>query len=580
MLTKLFPSLLWLKDYHQGTFRSDLLSGLVIAFMLIPQGMGYALVAGLPPEYGLYACIFPPIVYALLGTSNKISMGPVALDSILIITGLSVLAEPGSERYLELAVLLTLMVAVLQLGLGLAKFGFIANFLSYPVIVGYTSAAALIIMGSQFETMLGVDVAGGNIFVLLYQLFLQVPNWSWITLSIGILGMLIMTVPKKRFPVMPFPLFLLVFGMLASGIWELQAMGVDVVSSIPQGLPSFNLPNVSLSDLEALVPVAITVALMGYVGTMSICKSLENPTDKITTQPNLELIAVGAANLVGSLCRAFPVSASFSRSAAFREAGAKTQVSALFSSLFIGAAMLVVAPLFVSYPLPKVLLSAIIIVSVSGLFKYAEMKVLYAHNRREFYILLTTFLATLILGVQEGLLLGVSLSIMMMIYNTTSPHMTELGSIQNGKLYRNITRFTQAHIRDDVLIFRFDAPIYFANKDYFVSVLYRWIKQRDMQALQFVVLDAESINSLDSTGVIMLQQVIENLQKQGIQFYITNAIGPVRDTIKTSILSDYMTEKTMFSTINDAMVFIDRGINLHASQALQTNPTAADSTPV
>ncbi|MDA7815188.1 sulfate permease [Porticoccaceae bacterium] len=580
MLTKLFPGLLWLKDYHQSTFRSDLLSGLVIAFMLIPQGMGYALVAGLPPEYGLYACIFPPIVYALLGTSNKISMGPVALDSILIITGLSVLAEPGSERYLELAVLLTLMVAVLQLGLGLAKFGFIANFLSYPVIVGYTSAAALIIMGSQFETMLGVDVAGGNIFVLLYQLFLQVPNWSWITLSIGILGMLIMTVPKKRFPVMPFPLFLLVFGMLASGIWELQAMGVDVVSSIPQGLPSFNLPNVSLSDLEALVPVAITVALMGYVGTMSICKSLENPTDKITTQPNLELIAVGAANLVGSLCRAFPVSASFSRSAAFREAGAKTQVSALFSSLFIGAAMLVVAPLFVSYPLPKVLLSAIIIVSVSGLFKYAEMKVLYAHNRREFYILLTTFLATLILGVQEGLLLGVSLSIMMMIYNTTSPHMTELGSIQNGKLYRNITRFTQAHIRDDVLIFRFDAPIYFANKDYFVSVLYRWIKQRDMQALQFVVLDAESINSLDSTGVIMLQQVIENLQKQGIQFYITNAIGPVRDTIKTSILSDYMTEKTMFSTINDAMVFIDRGINLHASQALQTNPTAADSTPV
>ena len=580
MLTKLFPGLLWLKDYHQDTFRSDLLSGLVIAFMLIPQGMGYALVAGLPPEYGLYACIFPPIVYALLGTSNKISMGPVALDSILIITGLSVLAEPGSERYLELAVLLTLMVAVLQLGLGLAKFGFIANFLSYPVIVGYTSAAALIIMGSQFETMLGVDVAGGNIFVLLYQLFLQVPNWSWITLSIGILGMLIMTVPKKRFPVMPFPLFLLVFGMLASGIWELQAMGVDVVSSIPQGLPSFNLPNVSLSDLEALVPVAITVALMGYVGTMSICKSLENPTDKITTQPNLELIAVGAANLVGSLCRAFPVSASFSRSAAFREAGAKTQVSALFSSLFIGAAMLVVAPLFVSYPLPKVLLSAIIIVSVSGLFKYAEMKVLYAHNRREFYILLTTFLATLILGVQEGLLLGVSLSIMMMIYNTTSPHMTELGSIQNGKLYRNITRFTQAHIRDDVLIFRFDAPIYFANKDYFVSVLYRWIKQRDMQALQFVVLDAESINSLDSTGVIMLQQVIENLQKQGIQFYITNAIGPVRDTIKTSILSDYMTEKTMFSTINDAMVFIDRGINLHASQALQTNPTAADSTPV
>jgi SulP family sulfate permease len=539
--------------------------------------MGYALVAGLPPEYGLYACIFPPVIYALLGTSNKISMGPVALDSILIITGLSVLAEPGTERYLELAILLTLMVGALQLLLGLCKFGFIANFLSYPVIVGYTSAAALIIMGSQFETMLGVDVVGGNIFALLYQLLMQVPDWSWLTLGIGILGMLIMTVPKKRFPAVPFPLFLLVFGMLASGIWELQAMGVDVVSSIPQGLPSFNLPNVSISDLQDLVPVAITVALMGYVGTMSICKSLENPTDKVTTQPNLELIAVGAANLVGSLCRAFPVSASFSRSAAFREAGAKTQVSAVFSSLFIGAAMLVVAPLFVSYPLPKVLLSAIIIVSVSGLFKYAEMKILYTHNKREFYILLTTFLATLLLGVQEGLMIGVSLSILMMIYNTTSPHMTELGSIEDGKLYRNTTRFTDAHVRDDVLIFRFDAPIYFANKDYFVSVLYRWIKQRDVQALQFVVLDAESINTVDSTGVIMLQQVIENLQKQGIQFYITNAIGPVRDTIKTSILSEYMTKKTMFSTINDAITYIDRGVNLHASQAMQTNPQSIDN---
>ena len=577
MLTKLFPGLVWLQDYRRSTFESDLVSGLVIAFMLIPQGMGYALVAGLPPEYGLYACIFPPAIYALLGTSNKISMGPVALDSILIITGLSILAEPGSDRYLELAILLTLMVGLLQFGLGLLKFGFIANFLSYPVIVGYTSAAALIIIGTQLETMLGVDVAGGNIFALLHQLYLALPDWSWATLGIGVSGMLIMTVPKQRFPSLPLPLFLLVFGMIASGIWDIQGMGIDVVSSIPQGLPSFSIPDIAMADLEALLPVAMTVALMGYVGSMSICKSLENPTDKMHAQPNQELIAVGAANLIGALCRAFPVSASFSRSAAFREAGAKTQVSALLSSLFIGAAILVVAPLFTFYPLPKVLLAAIIIVSVSSLFKLGQMKLLYGHNKREFYILFTTFLATLILGIQEGLLIGVSLSILMMIYNTTSPHMTELGLIQNGKLYRNINCFADVRVRDDVLIFRFDAPLYFANKDYFVAALYRWLKQRDMQALKFVVLDAESINTVDSTALIMLQQVIENLQKQDIQFYITNAIGPVRDTIKTSTLRDYMTEKTMFSTINDAIIFIDKGINLHATQALQTNPKSADS---
>ena len=178
MPNKLLPGLLWLQDYRHSTFKSDLVSGLVIAFMLIPQGMGYALVAGLPPEYGLYACIFPPIIYALLGTSNKISMGPVALDSILIITGLSVLAEPGTERYLELAILLTLMVGLLQFGLGLLKFGFIANFLSYPVIVGYTSAAALIIIGTQLEAMLGVDIVGGNIFAQLHAVSELFPSPS------------------------------------------------------------------------------------------------------------------------------------------------------------------------------------------------------------------------------------------------------------------------------------------------------------------------------------------------------------------------------------------------------------------
>ena len=570
-MLKFFPGLVWLQDYRRSVFQNDLISGLVIAFMLIPQGMGYALVAGLPPEYGLYACIFPPIIYAVFGTSNKISMGPVALDSILIITGLSVLAEPGSDRYLELAIILTLMVGLLQFCLGFLKFGFIANFLSYPVIIGYTSAAALIIIGSQLETLLGVDVEGGNIFQLLYQLLQSINHWHWLTLVIGIVGLLMMHGPKRLFPKLPLPLIVIVLGMAISGFMDFQAMGVDVVSSIPQGLPSFNLPDVTASDMQSLIPVAITVALMGYVGTMSICKSLESPTDKIYAHPNKELIAVGAANLVGSLCRAFPVSASFSRSAAFREAGAQTQVSAVFSSLFIAIVVLVVAPLFAFYPLPKALLSAIIIISVVGLFKYQQMHQLYLHNKREFYVLMITFGITLILGVQEGLIAGVTLSILMMIYNTTSPHMTELGAIKNGKLYRNINRFKDAYVRDDVLIFRFDAPIYFANKDYFVSVLYGWIQKRDIDALSYVVLDAESINSIDSTGVIMLQQVIENLKQQDVDFYITNAIGPVRDTFKSSELNDYMTEKTMFSTISDAITYIDKGFNVNAQQALQTN---------
>ena len=570
MIKTLFPGLAWLQDYRRDMFKSDLLAGITVAFMLIPQGMAYAVVAGLPPEYGLYACIFPPIIYALLGTSNKISMGPVALDSILILTGLSVLAEPGSDEYLELAIALTLMVGVIQSLLGFIRFGFIANFLSHPVIVGYTSAAALIIMASQLENMLGVHVDGGNVFELLYQLLQQLGSWNWVTVAIGVVGLLFMIYPKRLFPALPCALLLMVLGMLASGQWDARSYGVDVIDFVPQGLPSFSVPGLALSEYARLLPVALTVSLMGYVGTMSICKSQEKPTDKINARPNQELVAVGLANLVGAFLKAFPVSASFSRSAAFREAGSLTQVSAVVSSIFIMITVLYLTPFFEQFPLPKALLSAIIIVSVAGLFKYALLQQLYHQNRREFAILMTTFVLTLVLGVQQGLIIGVVFSIIMVIYNTANPHMTELGEIHDG-LYRNTTRFSDAAVRDDVLIFRFDAPLYFANKDYFVEQVYRWIRQREPGLLRYVVFDAEAVNSLDSTAIIMLQLMIENFKDQDIKFIITNPIGPVRDEIKNSELHDYMCEESIFSTINDAITFIDKGVNPHAEQALQTN---------
>jgi sulfate permease, SulP family len=571
VLSKLFPGLLWLQGYNRGTFKSDLISGITIAAMLIPQSMGYALVAGLPAEFGLYACIAPPIMYALLGTSNKISMGPVALDSILILSGLSLLAEPGSDNYLELAIGLTFLVGLIQLFFGLIKFGFIANFLSYPVILGYTSAAAIIIIGSQLENVLGVNVESGNVFTLLYQFFQQIESWHWLTIGIGLFGLAFMIVPHRLFPNLPCGLILLVGGMLLSGIWNAQGHGVDVIASIPQGLPVPRMPNISFDQLLSLVPTALTVALMGYVGSMSICKAQEKPTDKHDVNANQELIAVGVANLAGAFVKAFPVSASFSRSAAFVKAGALTQVSAIVSSAVIVIIVLYLTPVFASYPLPKSLLAAIIIVSVAGLFKHAQMKTLFQQNKHEFLLMLVTFVVTLLLGVQQGLLAGVALSIAKVIYNTATPHMTELGAIQGGRLFRNVNRFEDVVIRDDVLIFRFDAPLYFANKDYFVDKLYQWMKQRPKGALTSVVFDAEAVNSVDSTALLMLQKVIDNLTQQGIKFYISNAIGPVRDSIYQSSLNSYMCEESMFSTIHDAIEYIDHGTSAAGEVALQTN---------
>jgi SulP family sulfate permease len=427
VLHKIFPGLMWLEGYRGEVFKSDFLSGITIAAMLIPQSMGYALVAGLPAQYGLYACIVPPLLYALLGTSNKISMGPVALDSILILTGLSALAEPGSDNYLELAIALTLMVGLIQFALGMLKFGFIANFLSYPVILGYTSAAAIIIMGSQLDNMLGVTGGGGNIFSQIFYFIQSIDNWHWLTAGIGLAGLAFMIYPKRFFPNMPSGLILLVIGMFFSGLWNIQSYGVDVIASIPQGLPVPRVPTISMSQMTALIPTALTVALMGYVGSMSICKAQEKPTDKFRVRPNQELISVGIANFFGAFFKAFPVSASFSRSAAFVEAGALTQLSAVISSGVIVIVMLFLTPVFVSYPLPKVLLAAIIILSVASLFKYSQMKALFKYNLYEFMLMLVTFSLTLLLGVQQGLLAGVALSILKVIYNTASPHMTELG---------------------------------------------------------------------------------------------------------------------------------------------------------
>ena len=572
MLYKLLPGLLWLKGYNKNTFTGDLFSGLTIGVLLIPQSMGYAMVAGLPPEVGLYASIFPPLLYALLGTSNKISIGPVALDSILILAGLSALAEPGSAEYLQLAIELTLLVGLLQFVFGLLRFGFIVNFLSYPVIVGYTSAAAIIIIGSQLQSLIGVHVDSRNVFALLYHLLLAFEQWHWLTLAIACTCLLSIFAGQRLAPKLPVGLLLLIGGMFVTGFFQLESQGVDAIDSVPQGFPMPALPFMDWQRLGELLPVALTVALMGYVGTISICKSQESPADKISVQPNQELIAVGLANTLGALFRCFPVSASFSRSAAFRSAGALTQVSAAVSSLVIAITVIFLTPLFTSYPLPKAILAAIIVMSVLSLFKYGEMKILFRQDKKEFLILLVTFIITLLLGVQQGLLVGVVVSVVLVIYNSANPHMTELGLIEEQNLYRNITRFSSANVRQDLLIFRFDAPLYFANKDFFMERLYAWMKQRPQGKLRAVILDAQAISSVDSTSLRMLNHVIENLRAQNVSFYLASVIGPVRDTLINSSLSDYMQQEHVFSTIHDAVTYVDDGVYSRADIAVQSNP--------
>jgi len=570
VLTKYFPGLLWLQGYSRHTFRGDLFSGLSIGVLLIPQSMGYAMVAGLPPEVGLYAAVFPPLLYALLGTSNKISIGPVALDSILILAGLSTLATPGSEEYLQLAIVLTLMVGLLQFFFGLLRIGFIANFLSYPVVVGYTSAAAIIIVGSQLQSLVGSTVDHVNVFSLVYQLLSPDNHWNGCTVAVSAISMFFILVSTRLIPKLPTALIVLVMGMLLSGLFQIEQYGVVVISYIPQGIPQLNFPSVNGRQLIQLLPLAMTVAFMGYVGTISICKSQETPTDKYSVQPNQELIAIGLANMLGGLFRAFPVSASFSRSAAFRASGALTQVSAVVSSAFVVSVLLFFAPVFSRYPLPEAILAAIIVLSVMSLFKYGEMKALFYQNKKDFFCAMVTFCITLIFGIQQGLLVGILVSLGLVVYNSANPHMTELGLIRKQGLYRNIHRFHNAEVREDILVFRFDAPLYFANKDQFISRLYAWMKLRPAGKLKLVVFDGSAVNSIDSTAIRMLSHVIDNLKEQNVELYLTNLIGPVRDALTNSNLGEYRGGH-IFSNIDDAVTYFDEGVYKREEIALQTN---------
>lgn len=557
MLKQLFPAFNWLKTYQRDWFKSDVISGIVIGFMLIPQSMGYALVAGLPAEVGLYSAIFPPLVYALLGTSNKISVGPVALDAILILSGLSMLATPNTDNYDELAAVLSLMVGGIQATLGALRFGFIANFLSQPVVIGYTSAAALVIIISQISSLAGLNNPGHYALTQAYYFATHSSSWHWPTvyLSLASLGFLIAC--KNLAPKLPGALLLLVGAMFAAGTWHFASMNIDVIDNIPQGLPTPHLASFSLATFWQLLPTAITVAFMSFVGSISICKAEESPQDNNSVQPNREFAAFGIANMVGSLFQAFPASASFSRSAAFRSAGAKTQLSAVVSSLFLLLIIWVFTPIFSSYPLPKAVLAAIIVHSVAGLFKYRQMLVLLKQSRVEFSILSITLLATLGLGVQQGLLTGVALSIILLIYNSAKPHCAELGKLPDKNIYRNVERFSKAQSNPSLLIFRFDSALFFANKDYFKQQLLSRIKKRNKGELKAVIIDASAINNIDSTALMMLQQIMLQLQESHIQLLFTDVIGPVRDAMIKAKLDETVSGYCLFSHIEEAIAYVE-----------------------
>ncbi|WP_405269502.1 SulP family inorganic anion transporter [Cellulophaga sp. Ld12] len=555
-MQKYIPILKWLPTYDKLNLSKDLIAGLTVGIILVPQGMAYAMIAGLPPVYGLYAALFPVLMYMVFGTSRQVSVGPVAMDSLLVAAGLGALSIIGIENYVAMAILLAFMVGVIQFLLGVLKMGFLVNFLSRPVISGFTSAAAFVIIFSQLKHLLGAPIESSKMFhQLVINAFDKFGESNLYDFAIGLLGIIIILVFKKINKKIPAILIVVILGILAVYGFNLEQYGVHVVGAIPTGLPIFSLPTIALENVLSLWPIALTLALVGYLETISIGKALEEKSGEETIVANQELIALGLGNIVGSFFQSYSSTASFSRSAINGEAGAKTNLSALFSVVMVIGTLLFLTPVF--YYLPKAALASIIMVSVIGLIDVAYAKQLWHKRKDEFVVLLITFFVTLFIGIPQGILIGVLSSLLLMVYRTSNPHFAVLGNIKDTDYYKNITRFADEVInREDLLIVRFDAQLYFGNVGFFKNQLFNEIDKKGIK-LKGVILNAEAINYIDSTGAQALTKVIREIHDRNMQFYIAGAIGPTRDIIFNSGIINELHKEFLFVKIKEAVACFD-----------------------
>lgn len=570
-LSRFIPIVETLRSYNRDKFSGDLSAGVTVAIMLVPQGMAYAVLAGMPPVYGLYASIIPLLLYAIFGTSRQLAVGPVAMVSLLVIAGVGELADVGSDRFIHLAIMTALGVGVFQFLMGIFRMGFMVNFLSHPVLSGFTSAAAIIIGASQIKNLLGLELPRSKqVFEIFDAAIRNAGSIEPFTAIIGVGSIVTIVLLRKWKKTFPSALIVVVIGTILTAFFGLQAHGVTFVGEVPTGLPSFELPGLSIDDYTALFPIILVISLVSYMESIAVAKAIATKRG-YKVDANQELIALGGANIGGALFQSFPVTGGFSRTAVNDQAGARTTIASVITALLIGLTVLFLTPLF--YYLPNAVLAAIIMVAVAGLFDAREMVHLWKTDKKDLAMLTVTFLATLFLGIEEGIAIGVVLSIILVIYSSTRPHVAEIGRLGSTTNFRNIDRYPEARVEDDILLYRFDSNLYFANVEYFRESLEERISRRG-DVLELVILDASAIINIDSTGIHALMELIRDLKLRKITFYIAGVIGPVRDKMKTCGITELMGEENFFFDVNDAVTFY-RETGAHEARSefspLQTN---------
>jgi len=548
----------WLRGYQPAWLAGDLTAGVIVTVMLIPQSLAYALLAGLPPEVGLYASILPIVAYALLGSSMTLAVGPVAVASLMTASALQPLASAGSAAYVALAVQLSMISGVMLLAFGVLRLGFLAYFLSHPVISGFISGSAVLIAVGQLKYILGVKVAGSTVLETLAGLVKALPQTQPVTLAIGVSSLLFLLlarrhlaqlltrlgVPAKAADLVAklAPMVAVIASTAVVAMFKLnETAGVSVVGNIPQGLPQLSLSLPGISTLGQLWLPALLITLIGFVESVSVAQSLALKRQQ-RIQPNRELLGLGAANVASALSGGYPVTGGFARSVVNFAAGAHTPLAGVISAGLMALVIAALTGLF--YDLPHAVLAATIIVAVTSLIDLKTLKEAWHYDRADALSLLATAVGVVALGVEVGILTGVALSLAVLVWRSSHPHMAVVGRVPGTEHFRNIDRYTVQTV-PGLLALRVDESLFFANATVLEDRIEGLLSQD--AAVRHVLLICSAVNRIDTTALGVLTQLERSLAARSIAFMLAEVKGPVMDRLRPTELGQRLLNRVFLS---------------------------------
>jgi SulP family sulfate permease len=559
MFKRYLPIFTWLPHYHKRLLGADLLAGLIVTVMVIPQSLAYALLAGLPAVVGLYASILPQLLYTFLGTSRTLAVGPVAIIALMTGAALSSVAAPGTPEYLQAALVLSLLSGAILVTMGALKMGFFSNFLSHPVISGFLTASGILIAVSQLGSLLGVSSSGFTLVERLMTLLPNLPTFNPYTVAIGG-GTLLFLVLMRRYGKQSLikvglpatladlmakagPVFAVVVTTLAAWHWQLAyEHGVAVVGTIPSGLPALSFPWGDASLWRALLIPAMLISLVGFVESVSMGQMLAAKRRQ-RISPNQELIGLGAANLAAGFTSGMPVTGGLSRTVINYDAGAQTPAAGAFAAL--GIALVTMAFTGWLYYLPIATLAATITVSILTLVDIPMLRQTWRYSRSDFAAMAVTILLTLVEGIEAGIIGGVTLSIALFLYRTSRPHSALVGRVPDTEHFRNVERHDVETVSNAALL-RIDESLYFANARYLEDTVYNLVASRP--ELEHVVLICSAVNLIDASALESLDAINARLKDSDVKLHLSEVKGPVMDQLKKSDFLDALTGRVFLST--------------------------------